>query len=164
MRELLAAEAGWPAKMEPPYFQRLPERESWPVGVPHSLATPQAFAAEALVARKLGLGAALVDGDLHGDLLQSALAYDEVHDDEGGYEQTFMLTMSWILRDVPPALPVSTPGYSLLAWVDAGQVGAAVATKDPVRLVPGISPIQVCIHGLCVRSAAFAIGHGGRKR
>ncbi|WP_433280347.1 hypothetical protein [Micromonospora sp. CA-244673] len=161
MVDLLSAESERSVELVPPYFMSLPQRRAWQVGVPYSLATPQAFVAEALIARKLGLAPALVDGDLRAELRQSALAYDLVHDDEGGYEQTLMLTMSCQLSVSPPALPSSSPGYSLLAWVDAGEVGTAVTTKDPVRLVPGVSPLQVCIHGLCVRSAAFALANGG---
>lgn len=157
MVDLLSTEPEPAGELTPPHFERLPQRQVWPLGVAYSLASPQAFVAEALIARKLGLARALVDGDLRGQLRQSTLAYDLVHDDEGGYEQTLMLTLSCVLSGPPPALPTSSAGYSLLAWVDAAEVGPAVRSKDPVRLVPGVSPLQVCIHGLCVRSAAFTI-------
>jgi len=160
MAALLAAEPGDDFVAEPPHFARLSAAPRWSIGVPYSLASPHGFAAEALICRKLGLTAALVAGELRGSLEQSALAYDLIHDDYDGYEQTLMLTMSAVLEGPPPELPGETPAYSKLGWAGTEHIDRAVRTKDTTLLFPDVSPVEVCIHGLCVRSAAYVTTAG----
>lgn len=156
MRELLSATDYVPVDEDLPFFRRLHAERCWQVGVPYSLASEQAFAAEALISRKLGLAAELVDGRLRGDLSVAALGYDAVHDQIGGLEKTLMLTMRCVLT-TPIDLPPSTASYSRLAWADSGKVEAAVAARDPLLLLPDESIWEICLHGLCVRSAAFVL-------
>jgi hypothetical protein len=156
MLELLSDEKVQLAENSIPWFCRLGDSRSRKIGVPYSLASVEAFVAEALIARKLGMVEALVKGRLEGDLSLTALAYDLIYDDAGGEEKTLMLTMSCMLSR-PVTLPDSSEGYSRLDWVRADQVGQAVMNRDPLMLLPDASIWEVCLHGLCVRSAAYAI-------
>ncbi len=159
MTELLSVEESRAVAMTAPHFEALQGGRSWNIGVPYSLASPQAFVAESLICRKLFPAVELVDGRFAARLWQSAVAYDVIHDDEGGYENTLMLTMSCVLASRPGRSPSGTPSYSRLDWVDTSLVDLAVTSRDPILLLPDASPLEVCIHGLCVRSAAFAIGY-----
>jgi hypothetical protein len=142
-----------------PWFQTLNDGRTWKIGVPYSLSSVHTFAAESLIARKLGMAEALVHGQLTGELSLSAIARDLIYDDYGGQEMTVMLTMTSVLTS-PVTLPTSSPSYSRLDWVETGKVGEAVATRDPLLLLPDASVWEVCLHGLCVRSAAYAIENG----
>lgn len=157
MTALLSAEYRQQIGLVPPHFEALSSCSTWQIGVPYSLASPQAFVAEALMCRKLALGPLLIQGAMSGQVSQVALAYDRIHDDVGGYEDTLMLTMSCVLTSKPVDLPQESPSYTHIGWVDAQQIDAAVKSRDPLMLIPNASPFEVCIHGLCVRSAAFAI-------
>jgi hypothetical protein len=155
MAQLLAG-TGVQMPLAAPSFVRLGSGPAWPLGGPMSLSSPQAFVAEALLSRKLGLADALVDGTVRASLSQVAVAYDVVHDDEGGYENTLMLTMKCVLAE-SLTMPVKTASYSRLEWVASDAVGPAVAARDATVLLPDVPVWQICIHGLCVRSAAFAL-------
>lgn len=162
MTDLLASEPDRVVTLSPPRFETLSDSPVARIGVPYSLASPHAFVAEALICRKLALTPYLVAGDLDGELSLSTIAYDLIHDDEGGYEQTLMLTMSCVLAGPASELPAASPSYSRLDWVDTRQVGDAVRSRNPLLLLPDASPFEVCIHGLCVRSAAYTVDSGRR--
>jgi hypothetical protein len=139
-----------------PWFRRLDGTRSRKIGVPYSLASVEAFTAEALITRKLGLTDELINGRLAGDLSVMTLARDRIYDEAGGEEETLMLTMGCDLSERVD-LVCDTACYSRLEWVPTDQVGAAVKSRDPLMLLPDASVFEVCLHGLCVRSAAYAI-------
>jgi hypothetical protein len=156
MVQLLSAERVELDAVPGPWFRRLSSPRSWKIGVPYSLTSMEAFVAEALITRKLGLTDALIHGRLVGDLSLTALAYDLIYDDAGGEEKTLMLTMACVLSESVD-LPGDSASYSRLDWVQTDQVSDAVKHRDPLMLLPDASVFEVCLHGLCVRSAAYAI-------
>jgi hypothetical protein len=139
-----------------PWFRRLDGARSWKIGIPLSLTSVEAFTAEALITRKLGLADELIDGRLTGDLSFMTLARDRIYDEVGGEQETLMLTMGCDLSERVD-LVCDTASYSRLEWVPADQIGDAVKSRDPLMLLPDASVFEVCLHGLCVRSAAYAI-------
>lgn len=159
MLQLLSAERVSLEDVPSPWFRRLDGARSWKIGIPYSLTSVEAFIAEALITRKLGLTDELINGRLVGELFLTALAYDLIYDEAGGEERTLMLTMACVLSE-PVDLPGHTACYSRLDWVPTNQVGDAVKNRDPLMLLPGASVFEVCLHGLCVRSAAYAIESG----
>jgi hypothetical protein len=137
----------------------LQSRTSVPVGQALSLASPLAFMVESLLARKLGAGDALALGTMTGTAIPAALAYDEVFDpgtDKGDPELTRMLTVRVLIQRGGNLIPSETASYSGLHWVDAGILPSAVEENHPFRLVSSLD-LNICIHGLCVRSAAVVV-------
>jgi hypothetical protein len=145
-----------PGYGDEPFFECLRAPQTCEIGVAYAGASEQAFAAEALISRKLGLAAELVEGRLRGQLSAAAIGYDLVYDPIGGLEKTLMLTLRCVLS-APIDLPERSPSYSRLAWVDSANVEAAVKARDPMLLLPDESVWEICLHGLCVRSAAFVL-------
>lgn len=133
------------------------------IGMPMALADPLAFATEALLARKLRVGEHLVSGRLRGHVNASAVTLDIVYDpaSDGAPERTLMLSASVMVDVGADLIQGPAESYSSLHWVDATNVADAVARKDVLALVPHLG-LEVCLHGLCVRSAAAVLeGAGG---
>ena len=117
---------------------------------------PHAFVLEHLLARKLGLAGALVSGTFVADAWLRALAVDIVDDPLGTQVSvwTAMLSYCAVLGCEPSVVPPASVSYSKLFWAPAALVGDAVRDKAPLLLDVTLDPFEVCIHGLCVRSAA----------
>jgi hypothetical protein len=128
-----------------------PERE---FGGAQASASGVSHLVETTMARKLGCADALLRGDLHGHARAVALAYDRVPDAATeADEMTLMLTVAVHLGAGVEHLPASTPSYSRFTWAANRKLGRAIADNDPLLLDPDLD-LMVCIHGLCVRSAA----------
>ena len=156
MRELLREADYQIGDEREPFFDRIPLTGTRELGVAYAMASAQAFAAEALISRKLGLAAELVEGRLTGELSAVAIGYDLIYDEIGGMEKTLMLTLRCVLGSAID-LPARSASYSRLAWVQCANLEEAVATRDPLLLLPDESIWEICLHGLCVRSAAFVL-------
>lgn len=157
MEATLAEElAGGPPALEPGEIRPLRGARSANFGRARSGMEPVAFLAEHLLSRKLGVSAELAQGKVAGIASAAVLAMDEVLDPastDGGAELTHMLTIRLALETGADAFPEATEHYSRLHWVEAAKLPAAVAANRPISLVPDID-LNVCLHGLCVRSAA----------
>ncbi|GEM_PF-4789164 len=139
-------------------FANVAPMESARISVEDSLADPLSYAIEGLLTRKLGLAERLVEGRARGTAKSVALARDVVDGCEtDAPEDTLMLTAELVLDDVLELDP--TASYSRLDWVDVDLLDRALADDDPYLLIQGGEPWEVCLYGLCVRSAAFAVHH-----
>jgi hypothetical protein len=137
-------------------MRRLVRDVADPIGVENSMRGVIAYLAETLLARKLGAGPSLINGDLTGSARLGAIAHDVVTDPESGRpdETTLMLTIVVSVEAGADLIPRSTESYSRLDWVPAARLGAAVRNRDPLMLIEDVD-LLVCLHGLCVRSASF---------
>ncbi|HET6571325.1 MAG TPA: hypothetical protein VFG58_07550 [Solirubrobacterales bacterium] len=145
-----------PPLLEPGEIRSLDSAHEVRIGGARSQTELLAFLSETLLARKLGMAASLAGGELAGSATAAVLALDEVLDPaspDGAPELTRMLTIQLSLDSGAGAFPQSTDHYSGLHWIEASKLPAAVDSNHPVSLVPDID-LNVCIHGLCVRSAA----------
>jgi hypothetical protein len=115
-----------------------------------------AFVLENLFARKLGLAEALVDGGFAAVAQLRFRSHDQVEDPlgTGQSEWTTMLTYLVEVTDGAGALPDATAAYSRLIWADPAKLPQALAQRDALLLDMTLNPIEVCIHGLCIRVAA----------
>ncbi|HEX7963924.1 MAG TPA: hypothetical protein VF466_05040, partial [Candidatus Saccharimonadales bacterium] len=134
-----------------------PVRDQPPFGIgmeEHGLRAP-AFVLENLLARKVGLAEALVDRRFHGEARLVGRALDNVPDPQGTRETqwTAMLTYAMDLSAGAEEVPLKTASYDPLVWVDASGVAEAMRRHDALLLNDRLNPFQVCIGGLCVRSA-----------
>jgi hypothetical protein len=116
---------------------------------------PGAFILEGLLARKLGLGGALVDQRFHAEARLSAVALDLVEDPLGTElaEWTAMVTYSATIRSGSEAVPLTTESFSRLIWARGDLVARAMAAGDALIVDETLDPFEVCIGGLCIRSA-----------
>lgn len=125
------------------------------IGVADSMSNPLSFAVESMMARKLGWGDALVRGDISATAQSVAIARADVDGCEmDETEDTFMLTVEIVLRSEVSL--AATASFSRLDWVARNKIDTALELDDPYLLIKGGEPWEVCLHGLCVRSAAFA--------
>lgn len=128
-----------------------------PIGVANSMANPLSFAAEGLLARKLGWGNLLVEGGLSSHVRALAVSRAIVDGCELDLpEDTYMLTAGIELRTEVDLAP--TASFARLDWVETELISDALAADDPAMLISGGESWEVCLYGLCVRSAAFAAG------
>jgi len=118
--------------------------------------SPDVFAVETLLARKLGLATVLVTGELRGTAAAVAVAVDSVHDPLGTEltERTALLSYAVQLTAGSEFVPEATASYSRLFWADAGLIREAVRARDALIVDETLNPFEVCIDGLCIKSAA----------
>lgn len=117
------------------------------------------FVLEHLLARKVGLAKPLVNDDFYATAEPILSSFENVDDPlgTGQCELTRMLTYAVVIERGADLIPESTDSYSRFVWVAANDVGRAVAQRDPLILNDTLNPIEVCIHGLCVRSIAVSL-------
>lgn len=125
------------------------------VGQAGYLDDTRAFVLEALLARKAGISDALTLGRFVGRGQLKAISVDLVADPLGTEqeERTRMLTYSIVVERGADEFPDSTPSYSRFIWVNAARVGEAMEKRDALLLDSTLNPFEVCIDGLCIRSA-----------
>lgn len=137
-------------------LSRMPNSDTRDFGVPNGFEHVSVFLVESLFARKLGLSDALVNGEIRGTIRPLGIAFDIVEDPNGGYpeERTLMLTYVVDVEVGAELIPDATPSYNPIEWVDGASLERAVRSHDALILLPDANPWEVCLHGLCVRSAA----------
>lgn len=138
-------------------MSRLQVPHSAPISVPNSMADPLSFAVEALLARKLGAADALVRGEMATSATASAVAralVDGCEMDEP--EDTLMLTAEIVLESGAFEFP-PTASFSRVDWVKTERLEDALRLDDPMLLISGSERWEVCLYGLCVKSAAFVV-------
>ncbi|HEY1574261.1 MAG TPA: hypothetical protein VGG05_23170 [Pseudonocardiaceae bacterium] len=115
--------------------------------------------AEAVMARKLGIGQFLEQGMFRGQVSLVSDVTDVVDDPLGTQisELTRMITLRVRLTTGAELIPTSNASYMRLDWVETGKLSTALTHHDALILIPDADPFLVCIHGLCVRSAAAAL-------
>jgi hypothetical protein len=144
------------SSLAPAEFEVVEDAAAVRIGEAMSMAEPLGYLVEALLARKLGVADDLLEGALSGFASPIVLARDTVLDpasEDGEPEETRMLSLRVSLDRGSVPFPASTAAYSSLHWVEADLLPEAVAGNRPLDLIPEID-LNVCLHGLCVRSAA----------
>jgi hypothetical protein len=133
------------------------------IGCGASLGYADTFVVESLLARKLGVADSLVLGRIQGRAKPATIAVDNVDDPlgTGRTEHTYMISYSLVLEAGADLVPTETASYSRLIWAPTRLLGQAVASRDALILDDTLDPIEVCIHGLCVRSAAYQLEQAG---
>lgn len=124
------------------------------------------YAAESLLARKLGLGAAIESGELRYRaavrcVVRGVAAYDG--DDGAAYEPVAMLNIVAVIDEGVEQLPMRTASYSVLAWTSVARFLDGVETRNPMRLSDAVDPIEMCVHGVCLDAARTSIDHLMRR-
>lgn len=117
---------------------------------------------EAMLARKIGAASLLELGKLSGVARVCALTLDVVADPMGSgiSEETLMVTIKVILKSGANLLPSQSTAYSRIAWVNLDKLWEAVRNHDALMLLEDVDPFAICLHGLCVRSAATVLAEG----
>lgn len=125
------------------------------VGVADSSSRPLAHLVESLLARKLGLSAALADGTVRGAAAPVAIAAAVVDDPQGGCppEHTVMLSVDVRLVGLRAALPDRTCHYSPLLFAPLAVLAEALHRHDALIVSDRLDPFEVCVGGLCIASA-----------
>jgi hypothetical protein len=125
------------------------------IGVNSFFADPASFVLEHLLCRKLGLVDALAAGTFQARATALNVALDEVADPlgTGAAEWTAMITYAVDVLAGAQEIPASTAYFSRFLWAETALLERAIATRDVLLLDDSLDPVEVCIHGLCVRSA-----------
>jgi len=116
---------------------------------------PAAFVLENLAARKVGIADALVGQRFEAVAALAATALDIVEDPLGTEtaEWTEMLTYEAVITVGAREIPESTQAYSRLIWARHDLVVRAMNAGDALIVDDSLNPFEVCIGGLCIRSA-----------
>jgi hypothetical protein len=152
---LLGGDAEGVGEMVPGQFRSVHDAPKGRIGAALSTSSVTTLIAETVLSRKMGLGDALVSQRLTGEAWVTAIGFDRVvNESPEDAEDTLMITIVVECNRVPALTP--TESYSRLEWVSAEKLSDAVETRDPFLLLGQGYPWEVCLHGLCVRSAVFA--------
>jgi hypothetical protein len=154
---LLKAEAGvCPAET---HVQLPPDHPTFEVGRNGYMRSIPAFVLESVCARKLGVGNALTQSVLTGTARAGCFEIDNVNDPQGTQrtELTAMLTYEMVINQGADCFPSETEAYSRLIWAPSNKVKDALRSRDALLLDQSLNPFEVCIDGLCVRSAVGLI-------
>jgi hypothetical protein len=135
---------------------RAPDFDTHEFGVANGFEHISVYLVESMLARKLGLADALVEGRIRGTVTNLGVACDVVEDPTGGFpaERTLMLSYVVDIEHGIELIPLRTVSYDPIEWVDGRSLGNAVRSHDALMLLPDSNPWEVCLHGLCVRSAS----------
>jgi hypothetical protein len=68
-------------------------------------------------------------------------------------EYTAMLNAVVVVNEGASLFPSSTASYSHMIWCPVDRFFETARQKDPLLLHDTLTPIQYCIHGLCIKSA-----------
>jgi hypothetical protein len=108
-----------------------------------------------LLSQKLGLGDALEYGDVR---FEAGVVAMRTGLETPGFDRLSMITVLVGITSGADQIPSRTASYSDIRWVPAGRFVEAVARRDPSEL--GLSPIELCIHGLCIASTYDVLASG----
>ncbi len=130
-----------------------------PLGVQRSGMVLPSYVAEAVMARKLSVGHYIEQGEFRGWVSLVSDVTDLVEDPLGTQiaELTRMVTLRVLLTSGADLVPTCNPSFVRLDWVETGKLSKALSQRDALILIPDADPFMVCIHGLCVRSAAAVL-------
>lgn len=114
------------------------------------------------MARKLGAADLLEEGQLQGACQLKMLSAAAVDDPTGTgrREFTYMYTVAVELREGAALLPFSTASYSHIRWVEVSELMDRWDHRDALALFPQANPFEICIRGLCIRSAVALLRDG----
>jgi hypothetical protein len=130
---------------------------SWEGGGDHD---PLIHETTSLMAKKLGLADALaVDRFLFSVEPVSAVLGAANYANLGCTEFIVMTNLLVRVLDGADLVPASTVEYDPLVWVDVARFLVAVEERDPFAILPDGDPFELCVHGLCVSSAALFLRH-----
>jgi hypothetical protein len=116
------------------------------------------YAVESLLASKLGLADALESGAFEFEGAVGVTSTGDVHYPNEGVrgvrtERITMVNLIVLVRRGIDVLPESTAAYTSLNWAPWQRLGQAASENDVTRLVPGLDPVEICIHGLCIATS-----------
>ena len=154
----LAAEAGG-QDLRPGDCKFFAENKTFTIGYGSYFRSMPAFTLEAICARKLGMADSLTKSGFSGSARARSIAVENVNDPQGTQvsELTAMLTYELVIHQGPDLFPYETEAYSRLIWAPAIRLQKALKARDALILNDTLNPFEVCIDGLCIRSAAAVI-------
>jgi hypothetical protein len=114
---------------------------------------------------KLGLADALATGTFVFSVQPMSVAVDLVYYANLGCDERILM-VNLLVRVLQGAetLPPMTTEYAPLFWTEVARFVDAVDRRDPIALVPDGDPFELCVHGLCVASAAATLRRLGLIR
>lgn len=113
---------------------------------------PLIFAVSALLTRKLGVSDDLERGRIRYRAYIRGIVSGTVRH-PGISEDTMMLNVVVIINEGASHFPAESASYSHLIWTPVRSFLQTAAQKDPTSLEKDLSPVEYCIHGMCVMSS-----------
>jgi hypothetical protein len=119
------------------------------------------YAVDALLARKLEVGAALERRRLRYEASIVSLTLGEALYPNlpltQALEQILMLNVLVGVWRGADLFPRRSASYDPIAWVSAERFTQAVRSKDVFLLFPDGNPLELCIYGMCVATSSSAL-------
>lgn len=119
--------------------------------------SPTLYAAEALLAHKLGLAEAIESNRVSfRAALRARVDGVAVYDNLGPSEVREPVTMLNVVVELARFardLPNSTGSYSSIRWTSVEHLLRSIETKDPTLIDSAYDPIEICLHGVCLIAA-----------
>jgi hypothetical protein len=131
-----------------------------PIGGAGSTRSLEGLVFETILAKKLVHGDSLEFGAVQGRCAAQLAMLDDVDDPtgrDGRNELTLMVTLVAYLRDARAYVRSRTASYAALDWLPPDEVIEAWRKRDAQRLFPQANPFEICIRGLCMRSAVYLL-------
>lgn len=116
------------------------------------------YAVNSLLSRKIGLSDALELNTIkYRAQLKITSRGTVIH--ESHKELTQMTNILVILDQVAFDFPTETMSYSHIFWSTAETFLESAANKDVVMLNKSFSPLEYCVHGMCIMSSFNIVAH-----
>ena len=131
-----------------------------PFGVSGSGNSIEGLLVESILTKKIISGHLLESGEVSGTCSVSCISMGDVDDPtgrDGTTEPTLMVTITAVCSQGSKYLEGNSSSYSKITWVAPDQLIRSWREHDAQILFPNANPFEICIHGLCVRSAVHVL-------
>lgn len=116
------------------------------------------FLVNSLLCRKLGLADALERGEFFYKASLHLSIEDEVfHPDHS--ELTIMFNIVLKVERGIQLIPGSSASYRRIGWCPVEKFVTMTETRNPTIFDNTLSPLQICVQGLCIKSSLMALYH-----
>lgn len=132
--------------------------EEWHDNSRNSESPEVIFLVNSLLCRKLGLADALeFEYCAYKASLYLSIKDEVFHPDHS--EMTIMFNIIVKIRSGINLIPMRTSSYNSIGWCSLGKFLEIIETRNPTIFDVSLSPVQICVQGLCIKSSSIAIEH-----
>lgn len=132
--------------------------EKWFDSVHNRESTEVVFLVNSLLCRKLGLADALERKEFcYKTSLYLSIKDEVFHQDHS--ELTVMFNFIVKIHNGSRLIPKCSASYSSIGWCSVEKFLKITETRNPTIFDTSLSPLQICVQGLCIKSSLIALEH-----